>query len=47
MSNIPKEQADIYQNFFNFLIREHNIICTISEMQEIIFEASKISKDEN
>jgi hypothetical protein len=33
------ERADSYQDFFNFLSQEHNLICTIEEMDEIIHEA--------
>jgi len=35
MSNIAREQADLYQDFFNFLSQEHNLTCTIEEMDEI------------
>jgi hypothetical protein len=44
MSNIPKEQADLYKNFFNFLSQEHNLTCNIEEMNEIIHEAQTFVK---
>ena len=44
MSKIPKEQADLYQDFFNFLSQEHNLTCTIEEMDEIIHEAQTFVK---
>lgn len=37
-----KEVNEKYENFFNFLNQEHNLICTIEEMDEIIYEANKI-----
>lgn len=36
------KEAEKYQDFFNFLHEEHNLIPTISEMDEIIFQAKKI-----
>ena len=39
MNKIAREQADLYQDFFNFLSQEHNLICTMEEMDEIIHEA--------
>lgn len=39
-----REQADLYQDFFNFLSQEHNLICTIEEMDEIIHEAQAFVK---
>lgn len=36
-----KEAAQLYQNFYNFLNQEHNLICTIEEMDEILYEAQK------
>lgn len=36
-----KEAAAMYQDFFNFLNQEHNLICTIEEMDEILYEAKK------
>jgi len=39
-----KEQADLYQDFFNFLNQEHNLTCTIEEMDEIIHEAQTFVK---
>ncbi len=41
--NVPslRDLADRYQDFFNFLNQEHNLILTISEMDEIISEVGK------
>ena len=39
-----KEDEQKYTTFFNFLNQEHNLVCTIEEMDEIIYEANKISK---
>ena len=39
--SISKELADIYQPFFNFLQQEHGLLCTVSEMDEIISEVEK------
>ena len=36
-----KEAAELYQDFFNFLNQEHDLICTIEEMDEILHEAQK------
>ena len=44
MNNISREQADLYQDFFNFLNQEHNLTCTIEEMDEIIYEAQTFVK---
>ena len=44
MNKIAREQADLYQDFFNFLNQEHNLICTIEEMDEIIHEAQTFVK---
>lgn len=44
MNKIAKEQADLYQDFFNFLSQEHNLTCTIEEMDEIIHEAQTFVK---
>lgn len=44
MNKIAREQADLYQDFFNFLSQEHNLICTIEEMDEIIHEAQTFVK---
>ena len=37
---ISTEVADLYQDLFNLLYKEHGLTCTISEMNDII-EASK------
>lgn len=39
--DIQREIADQYQGLFNLMSKEHNIILTISEMDEIIIEAQK------
>ncbi|MBT8244554.1 hypothetical protein [Winogradskyella sp.] len=44
MNKIAREQADLYQDFFIFLSQEHNLTCTIEEMDEIIHEAQTFVK---
>ncbi len=44
MRDLIREEADKYQEFFNFLNQEHDLIPTISEMNEIILEAQKVVK---
>ena len=44
MNKIAREKADLYQDFFNFLSQEHNLTCTIEEMDEIIHEAQAFVK---
>ena len=44
MNKIAREQADLYQDFFNFLSQEYNLTCTIEEMDEIIHEAQTFVK---
>ena len=44
MNKIVREQADLYQEFFNFLSQEHNLTCTIEEMDEIIHRAQTFVK---
>jgi hypothetical protein len=39
-----EDVSELYQDFFSFLCREHNIICTISDMQEILTEANKLQE---
>ena len=41
MRNLIREEADKYQDFFNFMNKEHNLTLTVSEMDEIILEAQK------
>jgi hypothetical protein len=41
--DVSREIADQYQDLFNLLSKEHNLILTISEMDEIIIESKKIS----
>ena len=41
------EIADKYQDLFNLLNQEHNLIPTISEMNEIIEESLKIAQNNN
>lgn len=36
--------AMLYQEFFEFFVQEHNITLTISEMNEIRFEAQKLEE---
>lgn len=47
MKNIIKEEADKYQDFFNFLSQEHGLTPTISEMDEIVSEAKKFVEKYN
>ena len=39
---IQREIADTYQGLFNLMNKEHNLILTISEMDEIIIEVQKV-----
>lgn len=39
---MEKETADKYQEFFNFMSQEHDLILTIEEMDEIVFEAQRL-----
>lgn len=42
MSFVNTEIADKYQEFFNFMNQEHNLLLTIEEMDEIVFEVGKL-----
>lgn len=42
MGIYKKETADKYQEFFNFMSQEHDLILTIEEMDEIVFEAQRL-----
>ena len=42
--DIVREIADKYQDFFNFMIQEHDLILTIDEMNEIVSEVEKLKK---
>lgn len=42
-----KEEADKYQRFFDFMTQEYNLTLTISDMDEIIFEARELVKNLN
>ena len=44
MTYVNVEVADKYQEFFNFMSQEHNLILTISEMDEIVTEAQRLVK---
>lgn len=44
MKDIQKETADKYQEFFNFMNQEHDLILTIEQMDEIVFEAQRLVK---
>jgi len=37
-----RQIADHYQGLFNLMSNEHNLILTISEMDEIIIEAQRV-----
>ena len=39
MSLVTTEIADMYQEFFNFMNQKHNLILTISEMDEILHKS--------
>jgi|SRR5690606_2873007 len=43
-SAVCLETADFYQEFFNFFSKEHNLILTIQEMDEIRHECRKLEK---
>jgi len=42
---VNTEIADKYQEFFNFMSREHNLILTIQEMDEIRYEIQKLESN--
>jgi len=44
MRDIQKETADKYQEFFNFMNQEHDLILTIEQMDEIVFESQRLVK---
>ncbi len=44
MTYVNTEIADKYQEFFNFMNQEHDLILTIEEMDEIVFEAQRLVK---
>ena len=40
MKNTALQQiADTYQEFFNFMNQEHDLILTVEQMDEILYEA--------
>ena len=39
-----QEIADKYQEFSNFMDQEHDLILTIEEIDEIVFEAQRLVK---
>lgn len=41
---VTRAVADMYQGFFNFMSQEHNLILTISEMNEILNKAFKLNE---
>lgn len=45
--NVNNNLTDHYQELFNFFHREHNLILTLSEMQEIIFECKKLNNSQD
>ncbi len=45
MTYVNVEVADIYQEFFNFMSQEHNLILTISEMDEIVMQVQRLAKE--
>ena len=42
-----QETAAQYQDLFNLMAKEHNLILTIAEMDEIILEAQKVVNKTN
>lgn len=44
MTYVNTEIADKYQEFFNFMNQEHDLILTIEQMDEIVFEAQRLVK---
>jgi len=44
MTYVNRELADKYQDFFNFMNQEHNLILTKDEMDEILSEAERLVK---
>lgn len=42
MTYVNTEIADKYQEFFNFMNQEHDLILTIEQMDEIVFEAQRL-----
>lgn len=47
MRDLTRENADKYQDFFNFMTQEHNLTLTVSEMDEILYEAQALVKKLN
>jgi len=45
MKNIQIEIAEKYQEFFNFMNKEHNLILTKEQMDEIVYESDKLVKN--
>jgi hypothetical protein len=41
------EEANKYQEFFNFMRNEHNLTLTITEMQDVIREVNKLNEKLN
>ncbi len=39
---ITTEHADQYQDLFDMMMQEHDLILTVEEMDEIIFQALKV-----
>lgn len=44
---VRKEIADLYQPLFNFFDSEHNLLLTISDMDEIVHQCDKFKKEYN
>lgn len=42
MSDIKNNQADVFQEFFNFMLQEHDLILTNTQIFEILHEANKL-----
>lgn len=42
MEDLQKNPAEKYQEFFNFINENFNLILTLNEMDEIIFEVQRL-----
>lgn len=42
MGNIIREEADKYQEFFNFMSQEHDLNLTVGQMNDIVQESKRL-----
>jgi len=47
VKNVRKEIYELYQGLFNFFDSEHNLLLTISDMDEIVNQCDKFKKQYN